>query len=172
MVSKRDQLVPSHAQLWSANFIHTFPFWLTCVWCWVSLFTFVLGCHLRRNTVCIPGSQEFTVSRTCCPTYISHNFISSVKIFKAKKQKPKSQMLTKQLPNLDERRFNTFYRAPVTTDLFIPIFYESGTTFQVAGKTMSSVCSVKSQHTATTLQWVESWHQKNKVCLCPYSPNL
>ena len=56
-------------------------------------------------------------------------------------------MLTKQLPNLDERRFNTFYRAPVTTDLFIPIFYESGTTFQVADKTVSSVCSVKSQQT-------------------------
>lgn len=56
-------------------------------------------------------------------------------------------MLTKQLPNLDERRFNTFYRAPVTTDLFIPIFYESGTTFQVADKTVSSVCSVKSQET-------------------------
>lgn len=40
------------------------------------------------------------------------------------------------------RRFNTFYRAPVTTDLFIPIFYESGTTFG-ADKTGSSVCSCK-----------------------------
>lgn len=83
------------------------------------------GHHLSpqgaRNLQC----QEHVVQ------HIYHaNFISSVKIFKTK-TKPNSQMLTKQLPNLDERRFNTFYRAPVTTDLFIPIFYESEPLFRL-----------------------------------------
>lgn len=60
-------------------------------------------------------------------------------------------MLTKQLSNLDKRKFNAFCGAQVSTDLCIPIFMNQEPLFRLKIKTVLSVCTVKSQQRATTL---------------------